>query len=98
MSNSQDEASIIKEAILDVAQAMREGNAMYGRAKHSLPVTEEQVWALVEGLNFEELMLSDAYLHLIPNPGKLRAVLGCPWEKRKQMITRLVFGNSGPSS
>ena len=75
---------------------MWEGNAMYGQAKHSLPIAKEQVWDLMEGLSFEEPMLFDAYLHLVANPDKLKAVLTCQWEKCKQMIVCLVFGNSNP--
>ncbi len=94
--NDNDDGMLIKEAIDNVAQVMERGNLVLEKMMQRLPIPEEQLWTLLEEISLEPHVLTDAYVHLIAHPEKIRALLGCPQHRRKDIVMRLVFGHFGP--
>ncbi|GLT26306.1 hypothetical protein SLA2020_013870 [Shorea laevis] len=83
----ENEAMGIQEAINNVARALSEGNS------HP-PLSEAEVWNMLEDLGLNSNQITFAYLYLLEHPDKLRAVLGCPPGRRLDIVMRVVFGTS----
>ncbi|GLU16999.1 hypothetical protein SLE2022_333980 [Rubroshorea leprosula] len=66
----ENEAMGIQEAINNVARALSEGNSRP-------PLSETEVWHMLEDLGLNSDHITSAYLYLFEHPDKLRAVLGC---------------------
>jgi len=52
------------------------------------------VWSLLVDLGVERNRISTYYLFLIQKPGMLRALVGCPWENRKDLLMDMIVGNA----
>ncbi|GLT34090.1 hypothetical protein SLA2020_086320 [Shorea laevis] len=83
----ENEAMGIQEAINNVARALSEGNSRP-------PLSEAEVWNMLEDLGLNSDQITTAYLYLLEHPDKLRAVLGCPPGRRLDIVMRVVFGTS----
>lgn len=95
-SRDEDENVGMKTILLqDISETLKECNAALREGK--LPISEADVWKLLEDLNIEAPTFNRIYLHLIENPQRLRAVLGCPKEKQRDLILEMVFGFVAPS-
>ncbi|OMO72766.1 hypothetical protein CCACVL1_17605 [Corchorus capsularis] len=95
-SKDDKDGDLIREGLELVANALVAGNAIYEKVNTRFdPISEEEIWKLLENIGIDEECISTAYLYFIDKPEKVRAVLGCPWEKRKQLVEKLVFGSSG---
>ncbi|KAF7824796.1 proline-rich receptor-like protein kinase PERK8 [Senna tora] len=86
----------IKEALLEIAQAIREWNAMYEKVNQKLPISEAEVWKLLEDLKIEDQLFNYCYLYLIDHPNMVGGLIGCPNDKRKELLLLMVFGSSNP--
>ena len=95
----KDESEVegIKVALQDIAEALRESTAAYERVQQKLPISEAEIWKLLEDLTIESHLFSRAYLYLLDHPERIRAVIGCPEEKRKELLLEMVCGPNGPS-
>ncbi|KAI9108531.1 hypothetical protein K1719_020415 [Acacia pycnantha] len=95
--SKDEEVEGIKVALQDIAGALREGNATYEKVKQKLPIPEADIWKLLEDLKIERQFFNRVYLYLLDNPERIRAVIGCPLDKRKELLLEMVFGSIGPS-
>ncbi|GLT27318.1 hypothetical protein SLA2020_023240 [Shorea laevis] len=77
----------IQEAINNVARALSEGNSRP-------PLSETEVWNMLEDLGLNLDQITTTYLYLLEHPNKLRAVLGCPPGRRLDIVIRVVFDAS----
>ncbi|OMO63884.1 hypothetical protein COLO4_32183 [Corchorus olitorius] len=83
-SKDDKDGDLIREGLELVANALVAGNAIYEKVNTRFdPISEEEIWKLLENIGIDEECISTAYLYFIDKPEKVRAVLGCPWEKRK---------------
>ncbi|KAI9108505.1 hypothetical protein K1719_020389 [Acacia pycnantha] len=92
-----EEVEGIKVALQDIDGALREGNAIYDKVKQKLPIPEAEIWKLLENLKIERQFFSQVYLYLLDNPERIRAVIGCHLDKRKELLLEMVFGSIDPS-
>ncbi|KAA8517182.1 hypothetical protein F0562_017475 [Nyssa sinensis] len=77
------------KAIESVAEAIKEGNAIY--EKYHQPVySEKEVYNELTSIGVQEFLLDDAYLYLTSHPDKMRQFLGCPFERRKGILERMM--------
>ncbi|KAA8521825.1 hypothetical protein F0562_012504 [Nyssa sinensis] len=77
------------KAIESVAEAIKEGNAIY--EKYHQPVyLEKEVYNELIAIGVQEFLLDDAYLYLTSHPDKMRQFLGCPFERRKGILERMM--------
>uniref|UniRef100_A0A2P2IPS4 Myb/SANT-like domain-containing protein n=2 Tax=Rhizophora mucronata TaxID=61149 RepID=A0A2P2IPS4_RHIMU len=81
----------IKEAIKDVAEAIREGNLVAERGRPRV-YTEQEVFEELAKIGVESNLKYKAYTFLISNASKVRAFFGCPAEERKEFLMQLMFG------
>ncbi|KAI9122552.1 hypothetical protein K1719_006392 [Acacia pycnantha] len=88
----------IKVALKDIVGALREGNAIYEKVKQKLPIHEAEIWKLLGDLKIERQLFTRVYLYLLDNPERIRAVIGCPLDKRKELLLEMVFGPIGELS
>ncbi|KAL6523629.1 hypothetical protein OROGR_017232 [Orobanche gracilis] len=92
-SKDEEEFEGIKVALQDLAGAIREGNVVYEKVKQKLPISEAEIWKLLEDLKIERHVFTRAYLYLLDNPDRIRAVIGCPPDKRKELLLEMVLEN-----
>ncbi|GLT99856.1 hypothetical protein SLE2022_172680 [Rubroshorea leprosula] len=83
----ENEAMGIQEAINNVARALSEGNSRP-------PLSEAEVWNMLEDLELNSDQITTAYLYLLEHLDKLRAILGCPPGRRLDIVMRVVFCTS----
>ncbi|CAA0833917.1 Unknown protein [Striga hermonthica] len=98
IKDKASEFEIMKGTIDNVATALREGNElfkdMYSRKVPS--IYGEETWALINECGFESNLLTDICCYLMNDTDKLRCVVQCPSEARKDFIMRMMFGPSNP--
>ena len=85
---SKDEKDIeqVMVAIQDVASTIRKGNLTFERTCARLLILEEQVFRLVDDIGITPRLQTPAYLYLVRNPDMLRALIGVPMERRKELL------------
>ncbi|AES99968.1 Myb/SANT-like DNA-binding domain protein [Medicago truncatula] len=102
-SRDEDEVEGIKAALLNVADAFRESTAShdkyfkdsiaaYEKANLKLPISEEEVFKLLEELQVDSHMIIRAYSYLLEFPEKVRALLGLPKHLRKSFLLESMVG------
>ncbi|CAA0829495.1 Unknown protein [Striga hermonthica] len=98
MKDKASEFEIIKGAIDNVANALREGNELFKDMYcHKVPpISGEATWTLLKECGFDNNLLTDIYCFLMRDIDKLRCVVQCPPEARKDVIMRMMFGPSNP--
>lgn len=85
------EIESIREAILDVAQAIREGNDIAERGRPRV-YTEQEVFTELVKIGVDVPLRYRAYTFLIANAGRVRAFFGCPAEERKELLLHMLHG------
>ncbi|KAI9125828.1 hypothetical protein K1719_003246 [Acacia pycnantha] len=95
--SKDEEVEGIKVALRDIAGALGEGNAIYEKVKQKLPIPEAEIWKLLEDLKIQRQLFTRVYLYLLYNLERIRAVIGCSLNKRKELLLEMVFGPMGPS-
>ncbi|KAA8544664.1 hypothetical protein F0562_019489 [Nyssa sinensis] len=77
------------KAIESVAEAIKEGNAIY--EKYHQPIySEKEVYNELTAIGVQEFLFDDAYLYLTSHPDRMRQFLGCPFERRKGILERMM--------
>lgn len=84
------EFKCIKEAIKDVARAIREGNVIAERGRPHV-YSEQEVFGELVKIGVESHLRYRAYTYLIANAGRVRAFFGCPAEERKEFLLHVMF-------
>lgn len=80
----------IREAIKDVAQAIREGNVIAERGRPRV-YSEQEVFTELVKIGVDVQLRYKAYTFLIANAGRVRAFFGCPAEERKEFLLQLMY-------
>lgn len=80
----------IREAIKDVADAIREGNIIVERGRPHV-YTEQEVFAELVKIGVERHLRYKAYTFLIANSGRVRAFFGCPAGERKEFLLQMMY-------
>lgn len=98
-----DEFSEIAGAMYEIADALREGNAIMREYLNvvnykSPPISGEETWNLIKECGCDINSLPKIYCFLMNDTNKLRAVVECPVEERKAVIMQMVFGSSNSPS
>ncbi|KAL5557710.1 hypothetical protein UlMin_033921 [Ulmus minor] len=87
---SKKEFAGIREAIKDVADAIREGNVIAERSRPRV-YSEEQVFKELVNIKVDSQLRYRAYTFLIANAGRVRAFFGCPREERKEFLLQMMY-------
>ncbi|KAF3973801.1 hypothetical protein CMV_002799 [Castanea mollissima] len=74
----------IREAIKDVARAIREGNVIAERGRPRV-YSEQEVFTELVKIGVDVQLRYKAYTFLVANAGRVRAFFGCPAEERTGM-------------
>ncbi|KAG6479385.1 hypothetical protein ZIOFF_062848 [Zingiber officinale] len=83
----------ITNAIDHVAQAIMSSTHEIVKS-NELPISEHEVWSLLIQLGVEQHIISTCYLYLVQCPKMLRALLGCPFEHRKNLLFQMLDGEN----
>ncbi|XP_042433011.1 uncharacterized protein LOC122019624 [Zingiber officinale] len=83
----------ISNAIDHVAQAIMSSTHEMVKS-NELPIPEHEVWSLLNQLGVEQHITSTCYLFLVQRPKMLRALLGCPFEHRKDLLLQMLDGEN----
>lgn len=86
-----------KESTTKIVDAFRESTVAYEKAHQKLPISEAEIWKLLENLQIDSHLFNRVYLYLLDNPERVRAVLGCPKNRQKDLLIEMVFGSVGSS-
>ncbi|XP_022769393.1 uncharacterized protein LOC111312916 isoform X2 [Durio zibethinus] len=86
------ELKSIREAIKDVADAIREGNLIAERGRPRV-YTEQEVFAELVNIGIDTQLRYKAYAFLIANAGRVRALFGCPAEERKEFLLQMMYSS-----
>lgn len=71
-------------------KGLRECTVVYNKVQQKLPISEAEIWKLLEDLKIEAPMFNRIYLYLVDHPQRIRAVLGCPKDKQKDLLFEMV--------
>ncbi|CAH9095168.1 unnamed protein product [Cuscuta europaea] len=82
----------IAEAFKDSTSALRESTLAYEKSHQKLPISEVELWKLLEDLHIENHLINRAYLYLLNNPDMIKGLIGCPKNKQKELLIEMVFG------
>lgn len=84
------EFASVREAIKDVAAAIREGNAIAERSRPRV-YSEHEVFKELISIGIDLQLRFRAYTFLIANAGRVRAFFGCPVEERKEFLLQMMY-------
>lgn len=84
------EFASVREAIKEVAAAIREGNAIAERSRPRV-YSEQEVFRELVRIGVERQLRFRAYTFLIANAGRVRAFFGCPIEERKEFLLQMMY-------
>ena len=93
-AGSKNEGEFIGDAILSVADALREGNNAYLKVKLPTSMREDEVWQFVQDLGIEDDDMEKTYAFLLDKPDKLKALLGVPEERRRSLLMFYMHGST----
>ena len=83
--DDEKESHMIK-AIESVASAISEGNTK----AQSENYIKQNLWSDLKAVGIESSLLVEVYLHLVENPQKRIAFIGCPVEARYDLLMRMM--------
>ena len=92
-TSKNEDMEQIMGAIQDVALAMREGNLIIERSLARLPIPEQDVFHLLDEIGIDSRLRMRAYLYHIKNLDILRAFVGYPVEKCKELLFTMMSGS-----
>lgn len=84
------ELSSVRDAIKDVAAAIREGNAIAERSRPHV-YSEQEVFRELVNIGVEKQLRFRAYTFLIANARRVRAFFGCPVGERKEFLLQMMY-------
>ncbi|KAJ7980104.1 Myb/SANT-like domain containing protein [Quillaja saponaria] len=79
----------IREAINNVAEAIREGNAVIERGRARI-YSEDDIFTELVNIGLDQNILYSAYIFLIKDAARVRAFFGCPAEERKNFLLHIM--------
>ncbi|GMY27510.1 hypothetical protein FCV25MIE_22752 [Fagus crenata] len=85
----------IRDAIKNVAEAIREGNAIIKRGQ-SLVYSEEEVFAELVKMGVGKKLRYKAYTFLTEDAARVRAFFGCPIDERRNFLLHLMYSPQDP--
>ncbi|XP_054793558.1 uncharacterized protein LOC129299135 [Prosopis cineraria] len=93
-------SKIVIEGISEIANALREGNAIRRESySYKLPqISGEEAWNLIQECGCDIDKLPEIYCFLMNDQNKLTTVVQCPAEARKAVIMEMAFGSPNTSS
>nr|XP_027066631.1 uncharacterized protein LOC113692418 [Coffea arabica] len=94
LSVVDEELEIIKGALDNVADAIREGNFIFQNSRERL-YTENEIYKELTSIGVEADSIDDCYLFLTQNQVKSRAFFGCPAERRKSILEKMMQQHIG---
>ncbi|GAV88141.1 Myb_DNA-bind_3 domain-containing protein [Cephalotus follicularis] len=80
----------IREAIKDVADAIREGNKIAERGRPRVH-SEQEVFAELMKVGIDAPFRYRAYTFLVASACRVRAFFGCPAEERKEFLMQMIY-------
>uniref|UniRef100_A0A2P2MZ03 Uncharacterized protein MANES_03G183000 n=1 Tax=Rhizophora mucronata TaxID=61149 RepID=A0A2P2MZ03_RHIMU len=89
------ELGSIAESIHNVAEAIREGNVIIKRVTRHV-YSEAEVFAELLRIGIEQHLRYKAYSFLTSDPARVRALLGCPVDERKDLLRQMMYGPEDP--
>lgn len=66
------------------------------KVQQNLPISEAEIWKLLEDFKIEASLLNRLYLHLVDNPHRVRALLRCPKDNQKDLLLEMASGLVAP--
>ncbi|GAV78637.1 LOW QUALITY PROTEIN: Myb_DNA-bind_3 domain-containing protein, partial [Cephalotus follicularis] len=92
-SNDDDyEVEIVKDVMMEIAGAIREGNVVLEKSQPR-QYSEEELSVELAEIDVEPHLLTKSYIYLVRNPDMMRAFFGCPISMRKQVLMEMMNGN-----
>ena len=85
----------VRDAIKDVVEAIREGNAVMERGQSHV-YSEEEVFEELVKIGIEKHLIYSAYSFLVEDPARVRVFFGFPVEERKDFLIQMMYGPEDP--
>ncbi|XP_020242315.1 uncharacterized protein LOC109820569 [Asparagus officinalis] len=89
-------AEKIYNGIEKVAEAMLASAEIFNKAQEKTIIKADDLWSLLVEIGVDDEHIDDAYIFLLNSPENLRGVLGCPRERPKQILVRMMHKASMP--
>ncbi|KAM7250435.1 hypothetical protein ACFE04_022318 [Oxalis oulophora] len=93
-TKDDDNISMFTKSIEKIVDVFEKCTTKLVKCHQKYPIPEDAIWKQLEDLGIAEDKLPMVYYHFVQNPDALRALLGCPFERRKSMLKHLVPGYS----
>lgn len=87
----------IKDAIKEVARAIREGNLIAERGRPRV-YSEQEVFSELVKIGVETHLRYKAYTFLVANSGRVRAFFGCPPGERREFLLHMMYSPDDSST
>lgn len=91
-SSSEDKNGAIIKAIESVAEVMKEGIALYAKHHDQSGIMEREVYNVLVAIGVDSCLIDESYLYLTSHPVRMRQFLGCPVERRKGILEKMMYG------
>ncbi|GAV61532.1 LOW QUALITY PROTEIN: Myb_DNA-bind_3 domain-containing protein, partial [Cephalotus follicularis] len=91
-NDDEYEAEIFKEGMMDIASALKEGNAILEKSQPHL-YSEEELFAVLVDIDVEPQLLTKSYIYLVRNIDMKRAFPCCLFNMRKHVLMEMMFGD-----
>ncbi|KAG6485803.1 hypothetical protein ZIOFF_054368 [Zingiber officinale] len=88
--SNDKELEVLKFALDNVAEAIRERNFILQNSRTRV-YTENEIFNELIAIGVEENQIDDCYIFLTKNLDKARTFFGCPTERRKNILDKLMF-------
>lgn len=86
---TDEELQIMKGALDNVASAIREGNVIFQNSRERV-YSEAEIYDELIEIGIDSDNIDDCYLFLTQNQAKSRAFFGCPRERRKRILGKMM--------
>ncbi|KAL3513176.1 hypothetical protein ACH5RR_025893 [Cinchona calisaya] len=86
-----EELDILKYTLDNVAEAIREGNFVLQKSR-ACAYFEEEIFNKLVVVDIEADLIDDCYIFLTQKPVKARSFFGCPGERCKSILNKLMNG------
>ncbi|XP_071932568.1 uncharacterized protein [Coffea arabica] len=86
-----EEFESLKGALHNVADALREGNTILEKSRPRV-YSEKEIYDELVNIGVETDLIDDYYVFLCQNTEKVRSFFGCPSERRRNILNKLMNG------
>ncbi|KAI5668346.1 hypothetical protein M9H77_18199 [Catharanthus roseus] len=87
--SNDEEFDVLKGALHTVAKAIREGNFVIEQSRPHV-YSEKDIFNQFVVIGIASKITDDCYIYLTENAAKTRAFFGCPSERRKSILMKLM--------